>query len=343
VSGDSFRDNGEWIWQEDVMKRLLLLVFFAGCLLAHGAAGDSNMVVIHEWGTFTALQDDSGYAVSGINTDDEPVPIFVHEIARVLLIRPTEASPSFFQGAPSCHPDVTMRLETPVLYVHAPKAFRGPLDIKVEFHGGWLTQFFPNADADAPGLTEHRFGHLREDTVSRLGWTGVQVGTKADGPNTEERVWLAPRRVNARTLTAASGESEKFLFYRGVGHLDAPLRVSRDDGAGILEIASRDEDATSLKALRRLWLVDIRPDGSAAFRFLTAPEGRAVRTSPVFEEGDYSKRTADLLRGSMRRELISQGLFADEAEALLNTWELSYFKSAGLRVFYFAPIISEGE
>ena len=35
---------------------------------------------IHEWGTFTALQDESGQALSGINTDDEPVPKFVHGI-----------------------------------------------------------------------------------------------------------------------------------------------------------------------------------------------------------------------------------------------------------------------
>jgi len=230
-----------------------------------------------------------------------------------------------------------MRLETPVLYVHAPEAFKGPLDVRVAFHGGWLTQFFPNAEADAPGIKQGSFGRLPEGAVSRLVWTGVRVGTHAEGPKTRERVWLAPRCVDARTLTAASGESEKFLFYRGVGHLDAPLRVSRDNAAGFLEIASRAGDATSVKALQRLWLVDIRPDGSAAFRFLNAPEGRAVKTSAVFKDAEYSKRTVDSLRGSMRAELIHDGLFADEAEALLNTWELSYFKSAGLRVFFFVP------
>jgi hypothetical protein len=320
-----------------VMKRMLLLVTFAGWLLAHSAAEESDAVVIHEWGTFTALQDDSGYAVPGINTDDEPVPNFVHDIAGFLMIRPTEAPQSFFKAVPSCHSDVTMRLETPVLYVHAPKAFRSLMDVKVEFRGGWLTQFFPNAEADADGIKDGVFGHLREGTVSRLCWTGLQTAKKADGPDTHARVWLAPRRVDARTLTAASGESEKFLFYRGVGHLDAPLRVTRDDTAGILEIAPRDGEETSLKALKRLWLVDIRSDGSAAFRFLTAPEGRVVKTSAVFEEAGYSTRTTVALRDSMRKELMGEGLFADEAEALLNTWESAYFKSAGLRVFFFVP------
>src|SRR5438093_717108 len=75
-------------------------------------AAEGNVPAIHEWGTFTALQDEEGKAVGGINTDDERVPAFVHDIARDLLIPPTQVPPSFFQGAPSCHPDITMRLET---------------------------------------------------------------------------------------------------------------------------------------------------------------------------------------------------------------------------------------
>jgi hypothetical protein len=34
---------------------------------------------------------------------------------------------------------------------------------------------------------------------------------------------------------------------------------------------------------------------------------------------------------------VANGLFADEAQALLDTWEISYFKSAGLRVFFIVP------
>jgi hypothetical protein len=39
----------------------------------------------------------------------------------------------------------------------------------------------------------------------------------------------------------------------------------------------------------------------------------------------------------MHRVLVEEGLFADEAEALLSTWELSYFKGPGLRLFFMAP------
>src|SRR5204863_2540425 len=35
-------------------------------------------LIVHEWGTFTSLQNEASQAIGGINTDDEPVPRFVH-------------------------------------------------------------------------------------------------------------------------------------------------------------------------------------------------------------------------------------------------------------------------
>src|SRR5437868_5970546 len=75
---------------------------------------NSNRLVIHEWGTFTSLQNEKAEAIGGINSDDEPVPEFVHRIAQFLLLGPRANVPALYQGAPHCHPDVTMRLETPV-------------------------------------------------------------------------------------------------------------------------------------------------------------------------------------------------------------------------------------
>jgi hypothetical protein len=82
-------------------------------------AGVQPQWQIHEWGTFTSLQDESGQALGGINTDDEPVPKFVHGVR--LAIQPHTDMPQVGgKGLPYCHPDVTMRLETPVIYFHPP-------------------------------------------------------------------------------------------------------------------------------------------------------------------------------------------------------------------------------
>ena len=43
------------------------------------------------------------------------------------------------------------------------------------------------------------------------------------------------------------------------------------------------------------------------------------------------------MRASLKTSLINQGLFADEAEAMLNTWKHSYFEKPGARVFYIVP------
>jgi hypothetical protein len=313
-------------------------------ILATVAAAEP--VAVHEWGTFTALHDEDGRAIGGINTDDEPLPPFVHDVSRLLLITPTELPPMFFQGAPSCHRDVTMRLETPVLYFHPPSAAPCVADVRVAFAGGWLTQYYPDAVCTAPGLdpdADTAFGPLRADTRGSLAWTGLAVGGDAPGPETRAHVWLAPRQVQAAAVTTAAGEHEKYLFYRGVGHLDAPLSVVRV-AADRVRLASRLDPADQPLPITRLWLVDIRADGKAAQRTLPGLTIGADRSDhgttltevgTAFAPGDYGD--GQPLRREMRAALIADGLAADEAQALLDTWELSYFKSAGLRLFFLLP------
>src|SRR5947208_1368633 len=117
--------------------------FFAAfyCVLALPAVAQPTPLLVHEWGTFTSLQDETGRAIGGINSDDEPVPRFVHNLNRLLILKPDELPPVFYQGAPHCHPCVTMRLETPVIYFHLPKHASYPFwaDVKVAWRGGWLT------------------------------------------------------------------------------------------------------------------------------------------------------------------------------------------------------------
>src|SRR5439155_2241729 len=83
--------------------------------------------------------------------------------------------------------------------------------------------------------------------------------------------------------------------------------------------------------------------GSAAFRKLEAITPGKDATNPLlstaatFRDQEYGADNLGKLRADMRVTLIEDGLFADEADALLNTWELSYFKSAGLRLFFLVP------
>jgi hypothetical protein len=106
----------------------------------------------------------------GINTDDEPVPSFVHNVAPNLLLPPGEDS----KNVARCHSEVTMRLETPVLYFYPDKDFNSVFDVRVSMSNGWLTQFFPNASATAPGLEQDGTGTLRF-AMSELRWKNISL------------------------------------------------------------------------------------------------------------------------------------------------------------------------
>src|SRR5688500_1226641 len=106
------------------MTSLIQLGIFAISFLLPMTAVAEDTLLIHEWGTFTSLQDQQGQTIGGINVDDEALPGFVHRLAPLLLkhsdVPPAilGGAPSYAKGVPSAHPDITMRLETPVVYFY---------------------------------------------------------------------------------------------------------------------------------------------------------------------------------------------------------------------------------
>jgi hypothetical protein len=321
------------------------LALFPGSLLAQ----QTERWKIHEWGTFTALQDEQGAPLGWINTEDEPVPPFCHRLSKSLLVPVDDLAPGYFKDAPRCHPDVILRLETPVVYFHPPKSAKLPatVNLRVEFRGGWLTEYYPDAKVYAPGVQNRlQYGRLTSGTQGSLEWRGLQVGKEGVSPETKDAVWLSPRNVKCAPVTTAKGESEQFLFYRGVGYLKAPLLTRRSGDGKTLSLhgwlpADLQDKAPLL--VPRLWLADIREDGTTAFRTIS-PIKLAAGREPLlasvpatFEEKDYSMARLGKLREEMRDGLTTEGLHTDEAEALLNTWDASYFRSHGMRLFFVVP------
>ena len=355
-----------------VVGCVLALIGFASSLRAQ------NKVVVHEWGTFTCLQDENGNVIGGINVDDEPAPRFVHFAGGIPVISTTsfgafglppygalqEEGSSLAFGAPS----VTLRLETPVLYIYPPAGRTPesvpPLKVHVDFHGGILGQYYPYARFKGAPLG--RTG-LTAATTTSLDWTVRSLGMTEQPVATTDKVWTTPREVSAPTLTvdapksvSANGtEVEKFLFYRGLGHLDSSIVASTMRAMADTEKGLPNEHTfvcvscpkSGLKDYKATWLVDIRNDGSSAFQFLS-PQHEAEAQAPAgfhplvgfnltpdmtFGAQAYSPANLAQLKASMHAALVKEGLYDDEASAMLKTWELSYFKSPGLRFFYLVP------
>jgi hypothetical protein len=311
------------------VKTIATLPILIALLASPSAPADSPALIVHEWGTFTSFQDRDGATIAGINVDDEPVPKFVHRLHERPVFTTRSLPAMWSQGAPRCHRDVTLRLETPVLYFYPQSTFAGDaFDVRAAFVGGWLTEFYPFAEASNSGFP----GTLERDTRGALSWSGLRLAKDSPHiPATTERVWLAPRAVSAAAVTESRRqETEKYLFYRGVGRIDAPLIV-RGQGNG-LNIALRGPE---LSRLPPMWLVRVGPDGVVRFTRVAAGDERTVNI-PVPDD-ETSRGDLAALRRELAEALRAEGLYREEAQAMLDTWQLSYFESEGMRLFFVLP------
>jgi hypothetical protein len=363
--------------------RQLIAASLLAAVLGAPAAGAAEPLVIHEWGTFTSLQDEQGRTIGGLNVDEEFLPPFVHDLHPVHIGSTSEVPRTrVFKGMSACNPTVTMRLETPVVYVHLPTGqASATFDLRATFHGGFLSQFYPLAEPSVDGrvlrwedvttrdlvngkevsqtirelqgqgpgqngaTTWQRWQapELRATTTSTLTWRGIRAGGPSAAPETGSPIWLAPRAVTAANL-AVGKEHERYLFYRGLAHLDAPLVAKRSADGRSLRVTPRLPDLDP-DTVPRLWLADLRGDGTAAFhaveaatRHLRSLDEPAFSDIPAtFTADDYSTGRLATLRQELHAALVADGLFADEAQALLNTWEASYFKAPGQRLFFLVP------
>jgi hypothetical protein len=132
-----------------------------------------------------------------------------------------------------------------------------------------------------------------------------------------------------------------------VANVDSPVRASRDSSGESLIITADFptlEPSRNETVVQKMWLVEVRGDRSTAFReiegFLVPSDGRpheVARTNAAFVDTEFPRGRLEELMSTMRAALIDDGLFDDEADALLNTWKISYFETPGLRLFFVLP------
>jgi len=329
------------------------------CLLVAFGTAQAADLVIHEWGTVTTIHDAAGKPATGLNRIDETevLPEFVHRYEPATTRQPNRrlAKSPRVPG----RPDVTLRLETPVIYFHPPpnQKYDTPIDVTVRFRGGVLNEFYPDAEAsialdtprvqdkmEAGAIKEWNGDVLNNYVVGTLQWKGLRLHDTVVAPLTQSEIWLAPRAVSSVSVfSPAAGEGEQYLFYRGVAHLEALLQTKVTDSQVTLSAPTQLAWLEASATVPNIWLAEVRADGLIAFREHAAVTLRKEEAGKVLARikrsgaGDHYGAGAAQLRASLKKALLAQGLFADEAEAMLNTWKASYFQKAGLRVFYIVP------
>ncbi len=269
----------------------------------------------HEWGTFTSIAGDDGMAIDWEPLDGpSDLPCFVHR----------------FEVGAKARLSGTVRMETPVIYLYGPE--RSTASVRVSFPKGFITEWYPKANRVATFLgsgVPPRGPDVRQpgkDEPDSIEWPAVKLqrdSESIDFPLEQPPShYYAGRRTDSDALLVGD-ETEKFLFYRGVGRFQPP--VAAIAGAGD-RIVVRDLGPAQIPAA----ILFQNHDGKISYR-VSGPI-----SSEVTLEMPQAAANTGTLRADIESILISQGLFAKEAEAMVATWGDSWFEE-GTRLFYFLP------
>lgn len=275
---------------------------------------EENALTVHEWGTFTSISGPDGRAMDWLPlTGSTDLPSFVEHLG----------DPHFKGGLRG-----TIRMETPVLYFYSPREIS--VSVHVSLLKGLITEWYPRASS-VSSVNENKVMTLYDSRVhGGIDWSVVHIqpGAGDDFPtDASQNHYYAARQASSSPLTVdtTSGpQRERFLFYRGVSTFSPPLMATvSGDGTVLLE-NQRPEDIPNI-------ILFERRGSRLAYRILGPLSDRASLTLPSTLDGSLSALSSDL-----EGILVSQGLYPDEAHAMLETWKDSWFEE-GSRVIYLLP------
>jgi hypothetical protein len=315
------------------MKLVLIGSWLAAliCLSTLAREQQGGVYAAHEWGTFTSVQGEDGVQLEWNPYVVAELPNFVYD-----RNRPNHEANrwNFAVFAAKTAFVAKQRMETPVIYFYSPE--NKTVDVHVDFPSGLMTEWYPHASA----CDAQRDGKDRSATKkgSFLEWNGVQIEPTASAQtlinDSGKSHYYAARQTDSSLLKIQPGEkwegqTEKFLFYRGVGHFDAPLKVTLEDNGARLKLQN-----TSKETLLHLVLVRVENTGKGrTFRTMTVDHLDAgAKSSLAIDDAKSTPRNAFI--GDLQAALEKEGLYTAEAKAMTKTWEDSWFDETGVRVLY---------
>jgi len=272
-----------------------------------------NDLTVHEWGTFTSIAGPDGESMDWLPlTGSTDLPSFVEHFREVA-----------FKGGLRG----TVRMETPVLYFYS--ARETTVSVNVSFAKGLITEWYPRANTVNPAFTKQDFSLLNLKSPGGIAWSSVHIDPRGsnDFPTDNSgNHYFAARNTSAASLsveTPTGSRREKFLFYRGVSAFSVPINATVSPDSTInLQNQMSDEIPAAILFERR--------GAQLGFRML----------GPLRDKGAYAppelSASLDSLSSNLEGILISQGLFPDEAHAMLETWKKSWFEE-GSRLIYIVP------
>ncbi|GEM_PF-353505 len=288
---------------------------------------------VHEWGTFTTLNSSAGNPLGGLYVDASRLPAFVHGLP-YFNFDPLKGWASLDRLR-----NVTVKMETPVLYFYAQK--ETPVDVLVRFNGGTISQWYPacyvceaNPSAPAVDFAQAPYG-------GKIGWKatvlapGPELPYSTTASNQETAEWTAPRGTTANQLRGQDGEIEKFLFYRGIGNFQSTvdIRFLPDGRLRVKNLGK--EDIPFLMVYERAYGPLFGSDIATVWQSGPMAAGAEISLTRDKPFTQYTQGMGPM--DDFRAQLQKAGLTSQEAQALLNTWYNGYFIEGGLKAFWILP------
>lgn len=289
------------------------VVLYLAASVAAGQQRPAPDLTAHEWGTFTSVAGNDGRAVvwSPFYDPTELPGLVEHtEIANLKV---------GLRG--------TIRMETPVLYFYSPRDVS--LSVKVAFSKGIITEWYPRAARVEPRslLQNVSLSELPHDGT--IAWNDVAISPSLAPQFVREgssNRYYTARDTAATPLsikTPGGRQKEKFLFYRGVSAAAPPLAASEDSGGQLL---IKNLSPNEIPAL----VLFERRGNKLGYRW-----ARSIADETVLDPPDLTGNL-DSLCADLEGVLVNQGLYADEAHAMVQTWRDSWFEE-GSRLIYLVP------
>ena len=280
----------------------------------HKTQSSDASLVVHEWGTFTSIAGADGDAMQWLPLQGKSdLPSFVERNSNATV------------KGDLCG---TIRMETPVVYFYSPH--ETTVSVHVSFAQGLLTEWYPHVTSVGPANPTYLVA-LDSRTRGAISWNSVTITPGLDPVFRREAAashYYAARATSASpiSISAPSGEQhEKFLFYRGVAGFAPPVSA-KVQGASQLQLRNR-----ATQSIPALILFERR--GQRIGYRLISP---LANSGTIAVETPSTSGTLDSLRTDFEDLLVAQGLFPDEAQAMLETWRDSWFEE-GSRLFYIVP------
>lgn len=338
---------------------LRLAAFVAGLALVaaspaaaqNGNPSPEHPLIVHEWGTFTSFSGSDGVQLDYRPLVNNDLPEFIYSDSS---LNPFTKRRIFAR----------QRMETPVTYFYSD--IERDVRVSVSFPNGRLTEYYPpplppkqvpSLDGAPQAIDTLDWGtvHLIPDKSLITQVTNPKVADRLNrhissalvpwmdsyNPYYEARktdsTLLYVRRENKENeYTSAAYDFqgdhfEKFLFYRGTGQFELPVRIEalgsdrlRIRNLGGQEIRSAFLVENTGEAFRSRFVGHLPPESvtEASLRPKTEIAGTDIN--------------ADLIP-QLTKELVAAGLYEKEAIAMVNTWQSAWFAEPGMRLFFFVP------